>query len=159
MFKKKPEVKVRVMFVDEKNDCTSQLAEYYAKQLYPDTYDIYSAGPKHDLVDCDLISVMYVAGEDMRRQVSKDFKDTDHLREDDNYDLIVYTEKKTFDEWAPKTPWQGKQILADMGSVKDYHPTDDAELGHAYEQLADKIRLWVSENMKDPEKLRSLVTA
>ncbi len=158
MFKKSVN-KLRVMFVDQKNDSTSQLAEYFVRQMFDNLYEVYSAGPEHDFVDCELISVMYQSGEDMRRQVSKDFKNTDLLLADDQYDLIIYTSKNTYDEWSSKTPWNGKQILAEMGSVKDFPMTDDAELAQAYLQLADRVRSWVSENMADPEKLRSRVTA
>jgi arsenate reductase (thioredoxin) len=156
---KKPVNKFRVMFVDQKNDSTSQLAEYFTRQMFSEVYDVYSAGPEHDIVDCDMISVMYQAGEDMRRQVSKDFKNTELLCEDGEYDAVVYLAKPPFDEWAARTPWQGKQILVDMGSVKDYAATDDAELVIAYEKLIAKVRSWVSENMTDPNKLKMMVNA
>jgi arsenate reductase len=155
---KKPVSKIRVLFVDQKNDCTSQLAEYFTKQLYENMYETYSAGPEHDLVDCDLISVMYQNGEDMRRQVSKDFKNLELLPEDEYYDYVIYTASKPFDDWAPKTPWQGKQILSDLGSVKDYPATDDAELFESYNKLIAKVRTWVLDNMKDPENLKNMVT-
>lgn len=156
---KKPVNKFRVMFVDQKNDSTSQLAEYFTRQMFSEIYDVYSAGPEHNIVDCDMISVMYQAGEDMRRQVSKDFKNTELLCEGEEYDAVVYLAKPPFDEWASRTPWQGKQILVDMGSVKDYIVTDDAELAIAYEKLIAKVRSWVSENMKDPNKLKMMVNA
>jgi len=158
MFGKK-EKKVRVMFVDENNDLTSQLAEYFTKQYYGSKYEVYSAGPKHDLIDCELISVMYQRGEDMRRQVSKDFKDRDHLREDEDYDIVVFLRKNVFDEWAKRTPWQGKQILCELGSTADFEATDDLELGKCYSDLIDKVSAWVKENMQDAEKLRSMISA
>jgi protein-tyrosine-phosphatase len=158
MFGKK-EKKVRVLFVDEKNDLTSQLAEYFTKEYFENKYEVYSAGPQHDLVDCELISVMYQRGEDMRRQVSKDFKDRDHLREDEDYDIVVFLRKNVFDEWSKRTPWQGKQILYEMGSTKDFTATDDFELGECYSQLIDRVSAWVKENMEDPKKLRSLISA
>ncbi|MDR1690800.1 MAG: hypothetical protein LBR42_03005, partial [Candidatus Methanoplasma sp.] len=108
MFGKK-EKRLKVLFIDEKNDLTSQLAEYFTREYFGSKYEVYSAGPKHDLVDCELISVMYQRGEDMRRQVSKDFKDRDYLRDDEDYDLVIFLRKSVFDEWAKRTPWQGKQ--------------------------------------------------
>ena len=106
--------KIRVLFIDQKNDYVSQIAEHFVKQLYNSTYDVYSAGPEKDFVDCELISSMYSAGEDMRTAVSKDFKDRDYLREDEDYDYVIYLQQSTFDEWKSKTPWQGKQIIAPM---------------------------------------------
>jgi len=158
MFGKK-EKKVRVLFVDEKNDLTSQLAEYFTKEYFGNRYEAYSAGPKHELVDCELISVMYQRGEDMRRQVSKDFRDRDRLRDDEDYDIVVFLRKSVFDEWAKRTPWQGKQILFEMGSTADFAATDDLELSKCYSDLIDKVSTWVKENMEDPEKLRSMISA
>jgi len=120
---------------------------------------VYSAGPKHDLVDCELISVMYQRGEDIRRQVSKDFKNRDYLREDEDYDIVVFLREGVFDEWAKRTPWQGKQVLSDLGSTKDFKATDDLELANCYSDLIEKVKAWVRENMEDPEKLRSMISA
>ena len=155
----KKEKKTRVLFIDEKNDLTSQLAEYFTKGYFGNKYEVYSAGPKHDLVDCELISIMYQRGEDMRRQVSKDFKDRDRLREDEDYDIIVFLRKSVYDEWAKRTPWQGKQMLVEMGSTEDFAATDDLELGKCYSDLIDKVSAWVRENMEDVEKLRSMISA
>ena len=158
MFKKK-DTKLRVLFVDQKNDFVSQIAEYFANKLYPDVYEVYSAGPEKDFIDCELISAMYQNGEDLRRQVSKDFKDTDFLREDEEYDYVVFLEKSTFDEWASKTPWKGKQILAPMRTRQEYTATDDLELFQDYIRSMEEVRGWVKANMKDPETLKSLVSA
>ena len=158
MFGKK-ERKSNILFVDEKNDLTSQLAEYFTKALFGDKYEVYSAGPEHDLVDCEMISVMYERGEDMRRQVSKDFRDRDHLRDDEDYDLVIYLRKNVFDEWAARTPWKGKQILCDLGSTEDFVATDDFELAQCYSGLIDKVAAWVRENMANEEKLRAMISA
>lgn len=158
MFKKK-DTKLRVLFVDQKNDFVSQIAEYFANKLYPDVYEVYSAGPEKDFIDCELISAMYQNGEDLRRQVSKDFKDKDFLREDEEYDYVVFLEKSTFDEWASKTPWKGKQILAPMRTRQEYTATDDLELFQDYTRSMEEVKGWVKANMKDPETLKSLVSA
>ena len=158
MFKKK-DTKLRVLFVDQKNDFVSQIAEYFANKLYPDVYEVYSAGPEKDFIDCELISAMYQNGEDLRRQVSKDFKDKDFLREDEEYDYVVFLEKSTFDEWASKTPWKGKQILAPMRTRQEYTATDDLELFQDYIRSMEEVRGWVKANMKDPETLKSLASA
>ncbi len=158
MFKKK-DTKLRVLFVDQKNDFVSQIAEYFANKLYPDAYEVYSAGPEKDFIDCELISAMYQNGEDLRRQVSKDFKDRDFLREDEEYDYVVFLEKSTFDEWASKTPWKGKQILAPMRTRQEYTATDDLELFQDYTRSMEEVKGWVKANMKDPETLKSLVSA
>lgn len=160
MFKKKESrPKVRVLFVEQKNDYASQMAEYFARQLYDDLYDVYSAGPEKDIVDCEMISSMYVAGEDIRRQISKDFKDRDYLREDEDYDYVVYMDRPTFDEWSGRTPWKGKQILAQVLQRSDFNATDDKELYEEYIRAMNEVKDWVVRNMADPETLRTLVTA
>ncbi len=158
MFKRK-EDKVRVLFVDAKNDFSSQIAEYFTAKLFGGLYEVYSAGPEHDIIDCELISVMYQNGEDLRRQVSKDFKDRDFLREDEDYDFVIYTEKSVFDEWASQTPWKGKQILAPMRQRSEFEATDDLELYNEYLRSMNEIREWVERNMADPSKLESMVSA
>jgi protein-tyrosine-phosphatase len=159
MSKKAAPVLLRVLFVDQKNDFVSQLAEHFAREMFPSLYETYSAGPEKDIVDCEMISVMYQNGEDIRRNVSKDFKDRDYLRADEQYDFVIYMEKATFDEWAPRTPWKGKQILAPMRTRKEYTATDDAELYDDYVKSIEEVKAWVSANMDDPEKLKALVTA
>lgn len=151
--------KLRVLFVDSMNNFSSQIAEYYVKSIYPNLYDAYSAGPEHDIIDCDLLSVMYSKGADLRNMVSKDFKDTKRLREDAEYDVIVWTEKDLFDRLHAESPWAGKQILAPMGNRSDFDCTDDASLAQCISDLADRIEAWVKENMKDHDKLMSLVSA
>lgn len=160
MFKKKEsKPKVRILFVEQKNDFASQMAEYFTRQLFDDSYDVYSAGPEHDIMDCEMISSMYDSGEDIRRQVSKDFKDRDFLREDEDYDFVVYMDRPTFDEWSGRTPWKGRQILAEVRQRSDFEATDDLELFHEYVRSMNEVRDWVKENLADPERLKSMVVA
>ena len=157
--KKKQEKKLRILFVDSKNDLSSQLAEHYARKMFSDRYEVYSAGPEHDIVDCDLLSVMYCAGEDLRDLVSKDFSDDRFLPRDEGFDFVVYTEKPVFDRLAKKSPWQGRPICAHMGTREEFTATDDAELADQLLAMADRVSKWVAENLADPEKLRSLISA
>jgi len=158
MFKKQ-ERKLRVLFVEEKNDLTSQLAEYFTRDMFGKMYDVYSAGPKHDIMDCEMISVMYQKGEDMRRQISKDFRDQDILPADAVFDIVIYLDDAVFKEWSPKTPWKGKQMLSKIGDMSDFNATDDLELANCYSELIEKTRAWVKENMSDVERLRSMMSA
>ncbi|AGI48526.1 hypothetical protein TALC_01560 [Thermoplasmatales archaeon BRNA1] len=158
--KKEGARKTVVLFVDSKNDLPSQLAEHYATQLYPGIYDVYSAGPEKDIVDCDLLSVMYCQGEDLRDLVSKDFFDEKRLPQGEcPYDYVIYLQKAVFDKYSGKSPWKGRQILAHMGTREEFDCTDDAELAQCLLAMADRVRKWVQENMDDPEKLKALVSA
>ncbi len=157
--KSKVAKKVRILFVDSQNNASSQLAEFYTKELYSDLYEAYSAGPKKDIIDCDLLSAMYRRGDDLRNMVSKDFKDTKFLPEDAEYDFIVWTEKAVFEDLHNDSPWAGKQILADMGTRAEFTATDDVELDQCFCEMADRVRAWVKENLADPGKLPGLVIA
>ncbi len=150
--------RISVLFVDQKNELQSQLAEFYANEIAPETYQVFSAGPESDLVDCDMIISLFADGQDIRRQRSKTF-DSELLPLDNNFDFVVYTHKSVFDEYAHKTIWKGKQILADMGTKEEFTATDDKELSEEYLKMANRIRQWVKDNMSDPENLKKLVSA
>lgn len=156
---KKRENRVRVLFVDQRNDFASQMAEYFTMKYFPERYEAYSAGPEPDIIDCELISAMYQNGEDMRRQVSKDFDNEDYLPKDGVYDFIIYTERETFDRLSGNPEWKGRQILAPMRQRLEYEATDDLELYEEYVRSMEEVRAWVRENMADPSKLPSMVTA
>ena len=151
--------KTRILFIEQKNDFVSQMAEHFARTMFPSKYETYSAGPEKDIVDCEMISVLYQNGEDIRRSVSKDFRDRDYLRADECYDYVIYLEKSVFDEWSPRTPWQGRQILAPMRTRKEFTATDDLELYDDYVRSMEEVKAWISANMDDPAKLESLVSA
>lgn len=159
MFKKKEAKKLRILFVDQKNDYVSQIAEHYAKEMFFDLYEVYSAGPEPDFVDCEMISSLYQNGEDIRTAVSKGFDNDELLPKDGEYDYVIYLEKPVFDEYAPKSPWQGRQIFAPMRLRSEYTATDDLELFQDYTRTMEEVRAWVKENMREPEGLKSLVSA
>lgn len=159
MFGKKVERKTRILFLDRKNDYVSQLAEYFTNQMFGDRYEVYSAGFEHDIVDCDMISVMYQIGEDMRRQVAKDLKNEELLPKDNYYEYVIYLEKPIFDEYSKKSPWQGKQILAPMKTREEFTATDDAELYDDYVKVIEQVKEWVRANMGDLDNLAKLVSA
>ena len=46
MFKRKSAPKTRVLFIDRKNDFVSQIAEHFTRKLYPELYEVYSAGQR-----------------------------------------------------------------------------------------------------------------
>jgi Protein-tyrosine-phosphatase len=158
MFKKQ-EKKLKVLFVDEKNNLTSQLAEYFTKKMFDNLYDVYSAGPEHDIIDCEMISVMYQKGEDMRRQIAKDFRDQENLPADAAFDIVIFLREPVFKAWSSKTPWKGIQILQEMGTTADFNATDDLELAECYSEMIERVRAWVKDNMGDISKLRSMVSA
>jgi len=145
--------KVSVLFVDEMNDLQSQIAEHFLKEYYGDAYEVRSAGPKNDHVDCELVSVMYQNGHDIRTATSKDFNAKNMIP----YDYIVFLQKDTYDRIHGVMPFKGKHILRDFGKKEDFKATDDRELAACYTNLTNAVREWVRETFSSPDNLEKLV--
>ena len=145
--------KTSVLFVDEMNDLQSQIAEYFLTSLYKDAYEVRSAGPRYDCIDCELVAVMYQNGHDIRRAASKDFTAKNMIV----FDYVIFLQKETYDRIHKIIPFDGKQILADFGSRKDFKATDDASLALCYSDLIQRVKEWVRETFSDPENLGKLV--
>ena len=153
--KSKTGAKKKIMFVDEYNDLQSQIAEYFVKEMYGDMYDVHSAGPKFDCVNCELISVMYQLGYDIRAERSKDFT---YKKIPSKLDYIIFVEKKTYDRIKDVIPWEAPQIMEDFGRKNNFEEaTDDSELYECYKSLVEKVREWVETTFADPETLKSEV--
>ena len=52
-----------------------------------------------------------------------------------------------------------KQMLAAVKQRSEFTATDDAELFDEYVACMNEVKAWVEENLADPEKLKSMVTA
>lgn len=156
MFKKsKSGEKVKILLVDELNDLQSQVAEYFINEMYGDMYDVHSAGPKFDYIDCELISVMYQVGYDIRSWRAKDFREK---AIPSKLDYIVFLEKATYDRIKDVIPWNAPHILKDFGRKDNFsEATDDAELAECYKAFIESVRVWVKETFADPENLKSMV--
>ncbi len=156
MFKKRSvPKKTRLLFVDEKNDLQSNIAEYFVREMYGDLYEVSSAGPKSDCVDCELISVMYQLGYDIRTYTSMDFGNEDLPQE---YDYVIFLEKSTYDRVKDDIPFDAPQILHDFGRKENFDKaTDDLELYECIKQFIETVRSWCEETFDDPERLKTLV--
>ncbi len=156
MFRKsKGAEKVKILLVDELNDLQSQVAEYFINEMYGDMYEVQSAGPKFDYIDCELVSVMYQLGYDIRARRAKDFREK---KIPAKLDYIIFLEKATYDRIKDVIPWDAPQILQDFGRKDNFEEaTDDVELYECYKAFIEKVRVWVEESFDDPAKLASMV--
>ena len=147
--------KPRILFIDEKNDLQSQIAEYFVNEMYGNMYEAYSAGPEHDCIDCELISVMYQLEYDIRTHTSMDFK---HEDLPDSFDYMFFLEASAYDRVKDNLPWKCPYGLKDFGRKDNFaDATDDKELFECYKALIEKVRDWVSETFGDIEKVKALV--
>lgn len=151
MERRKAAKKIKVIFVDEVNDLQSQIAEHFLNEELGDLYEGYSAGPAKDFVNCELISVMYRRGYDIRRQRSKDF-DFPGLPKKPDY--LVFLEGSTYDRLKAVMPWEAKHIVKDFGRKEGFQDVkDDVELEQSLSDLAEAVREWVLAAFADPTKL------
>jgi len=63
--------KKKVVFICRGNSCRSQMAEGFAKKLYGDQWEAYSAGTAPEGVNRNAVSVMNEAGIDISKNKSK----------------------------------------------------------------------------------------
>lgn len=156
MFRKtKIKRKIRILFIDEFNDLQSQIAEYFMKKMHNDVYDVFSAGPKCDCIDCELVSVMYQMGYDIRSMKAKDFNEKKIPCE---LDYVVFLEKITYDRIKNSIPWDAPKILMDFGRKDNFDKaTNDIELAEYYKQFIENVRMWVEKTFTDFEKLKFMV--
>ena len=146
--------RTRILFVDEKNDLQSQIAEYFVREIFGDRYDVYSAGPSSDYIDCELISVMYQLSYDIRSSTSKDFN-SETLPE--TFDAVIFLEGPTYERIKDFLPWDSPVLLHDFGRKENFEDaTDDVELYECYKKLIEDVRTWVEQNLEDPSKLSTV---
>jgi len=145
------EKRIKILFIDEMNSLQSQVAEHFLNEFYGNDYVAYSAGAKFDVIDCELISVMYQNGYDIRTSRAKDFRSKQMPLK---FDHLVFMEKATYDRIADIVPYDAPKSLKDFGSKGDLKATDDVVLYDAYTELINRVRNWVEETFADPERFK-----
>ena len=138
----KDDGRVKILFIDETNSLQSQIAEYFLNDMYGEKYAAYSAGAKFNCIDCELISVMYQNGYDIRSARAKDFRSKQMPTK---FDKLYFLEQATYDRINEIVPYDAEKETVDFGSKSDFKATDDVELYEAYCELIERVKKWVSE--------------
>jgi len=138
----KDDGRVKILFIDETNSLQSQIAEYFLNDMYGKKYVAYSAGTKFNCIDCELVSVMYQNGYDIRRARAKDFRSKQMPTK---FDKLYFLEQATYDRVNEIVPYDAEKEIVDFGSKNDFKATDDVELYEAYCDLIERVKKWVSE--------------
>lgn len=146
--------RIRVLFIDETNGLQSQVAEYFLNRMYPEVYEAFSAGPRFDCIDCELIASMFQNGHDIRGQRAKDFRSKQIPVE---FDYLVFLERDTYERIGPHVPYDAPHILMDFGGGRDLRAEDDRGLFEAYTALIGRVRDWVGSAFRDPGGLEGMV--
>jgi len=138
----KDDGRTKILFIDEMNSLQSQIAEYFLNEMYGDKYVAYSAGAKFNCIDCELVSVMYQNGHDIRRARAKDFRSKQMPTK---FNKLYFLEQATYDRIKDIVPYDAEKTIVDFGNKGDFKATDDVELYEAYCELIERVRKWVSE--------------
>ena len=133
--------KIKVLFLCTGNSCRSQMAEGWARHLWPEKIAAYSAGTRPHGLDPLAVEVMKEAGVDISGQRSKPVEELIGVP----FDLVV-TVCSHADENCPVFPGKTKVIHAGFDDpprlARDAKTKDDA-MGH-YRRIRDEIREFVS---------------
>jgi arsenate reductase len=141
----------KVLFLCTGNSCRSQMAEGWAKKLFPDGVEAYSAGTNPGKVDPRAIKAMAEAGVDISGHRSKhagEFRDM-------VFDLVVTVCDKAREScpvWVGKAKKIHKNFEDPPFLAKDAI-TEKEALDH-YRRVRDEIRDFIKELPKNLEEIK-----
>lgn len=140
--------KIKVLFLCTGNSCRSQMAEGWARHLWPGKIEAYSAGLRPHGLDPLAVEAMREAGLDISGQRSKAVEEVLEIP----FDLVV-TVCSDADENCPVFPGKARVVHAGFGDpprlARESKTKEDA-MGH-YRRVAEEIREFV---LKLPELLK-----
>lgn len=133
----KPAPKPRVLFLCTGNACRSQMAEGWARHLWGDRLEPWSAGVLPCFVHPDAITVMAEAGVDLSGHWSKHVEEVRHL----DFDLVV-TVCDLAHERCPVLPGAAKTVHHSFEDPVGMEGTRE-EVLEAFRRTRDRIRAFV----------------
>ena len=129
-------IRHKVLFLCTGNSCRSQMAEGWARHLYPDSIRAYSAGIQKHGLNLNALSVMKEAGIDISDHQSKTLDDLGPVE----FDLVV-TVCGHAHETCPVFPGNARVIhhgFDDPPRLAETASSEDEALGH-YRRVRDEI--------------------
>ncbi|HVT30480.1 MAG TPA: arsenate reductase ArsC [Lacipirellulaceae bacterium] len=136
----KDKYKPKVLFLCTGNSCRSQMAEGWARHLWPDAIAAYSAGVKPTKLNADAVRVMAEVGIDISRQCSKHIDD---LR-DVAFDYVVAVCDGAY-ESCPVFPGCANVVRHSFDDPPQLTETitDENDRLAVYRRVRDEIRAFV----------------
>ncbi len=137
--------KRKVLFLCTGNSCRSQMAEGFARSLYSDDLEPYSAGIETHGLNPFAVKVMAEVGIDISRHRSKLLTDLSDI----SFDLVI-TVCDHAAETCPVFPGEAKvlhQSFPDPPKLAQDAKTEE-EVLEAYRSVRDQIRTYVMESRK-----------
>ncbi len=132
--------KLSVLFLCTGNSCRSQMAEGWARHLWPSSIDVRSAGVKPGVLDARAVRVMAEAGIDISNQRAKHVDEIADLR----FDLVV-TVCDHARESCPVFPGARQTVhesFDDPPLLAANARSEEEALSH-YRRVRDEIRAFV----------------
>lgn len=134
--------KIKVLFLCTGNSCRSQMAEGWARTLYPDLLEPYSAGIMPQGLSPDAVRVMAEAGVDISDQRSKHVHELAGIEFD--YVITVCDHAK---EHCPVFPGGGRRLhvgFEDPPRLAAAAKTEEERLA-PYRRVRDQIRSFIEQ--------------
>lgn len=125
-----PRHDLRILFLCDRNDARSQMAEAIARKKAPGHFVFQSAGCTPSALDPRAVEMMKSKGFDIARQRAKGIEDVGRV-EDFN---VVVTLSNRAEEQCPKIPYGAIRLDWDIAD-----PAKDGSYNSVYEQLSNKI--------------------
>jgi arsenate reductase len=132
---------LNVLFLCTGNSCRSQMAEGWAKQLWPTQFRFYSAGIEKHGLNPNAVRVMAEAGVDISQHFSKTLDDLNHVTFD-----VVFTVCGHAHETCPAFLGRAKKIhvgFDDPPKLAKTARTEEEALDH-YRRVRDEIRAFIA---------------
>lgn len=133
-------MRTRILFLCTGNSCRSQMAEGWARTLWPKHFEVYSAGLAAQGLNQTAVQVMAEAGVDISRHRSKTLQDLAGQPFD-----VVITVCGHAAETCPMFPGNVKKLHAgfdDPPKLAQNAKTEEEALGH-YRRVRDEIETFV----------------
>ena len=133
-------MKTRILFLCTGNSCRSQMAEGWVRTLWPDHFEVFSAGLVAQGLNQTAVQIMAEAGVDISRHRSKTLQDLAGQPFD-----VVITVCGHAAETCPMFPGHVKKLHAgfdDPPKLAQNAKTEEEALGH-YRRVRDEIQQFV----------------
>ncbi len=143
--------KLQIVFLCTGNSCRSQMGEGWARHLYGDHVDVYSAGTHPHGLNPLAVKVMAEAGVDISGHSSNHVDDLKHIPLD-----LAVTVCDRAQETCPVFPGAAKTIhhsFDDPPQLAKEAPSEEEALKH-YRRVRDEIKEFVQDLKLDMEKTK-----
>ncbi len=136
--------KQKLLFLCTGNSCRSQMAEAWARQMFPDQLDTFSAGVVAHGMNPNVEQVMEEVGLSTKQQYSKTLDDLSG----EHFDIVV-TVCDNAAESCPAWPETVKHIHQPFPDPPKLASTASSTEGQldCYRQVRDQIRTWLETDL------------